>query len=186
MEEFIQGGDRAVYQGFFQKLQREKRLPEQDKAYLKEKNPELYEMVESLEQELVIYKEKLKNCSSKEEVQELKESYEDGLLLGISLVESNPVFPLEKKLEYTMYKDTKLSMMDKMIEEFVRTPEYDALPKRDESVEGEKTDDTEQTPLTAEEELKLKERKRARAVSSYAGARKNTGAQEPAPFDVKG
>ena len=49
MEEFIQGGDRAVYQGFFQKLEREKRLPEQDKAYLKEKNPELYEMVESLE-----------------------------------------------------------------------------------------------------------------------------------------
>ena len=138
MEEFIQSGDRAVYQGFFQKLEREKRLPEQDKAYLKEKNPELYEMVESLEQELVIYREKLKKCGSKEEVEELKESYEDGLLLGISLVESNPVLPLEKKLEYTMFKDTKLSIMEEVIGEFTKSAGYEELPDKAEKRRGKR------------------------------------------------
>ncbi len=184
MEEFIQGGDRAVYQGFFQKLEREKRLPEQDKAYLKEKNPEIYEMVESLEQELVIYKDKLKNCSSKEEVQELKESYEDGLLLGISLVESNPVLPLEKKLEYTMFKDTKLSIMEEVIEEFVKSAGYEELPDKAENMgeaKGEENQDQ-------DEELELQKIKRAKAVSSYAYSRRagEAGTQETLPFDVKG
>ena len=184
MEEFIQGGDRAVYQGFFQKLEREKRLPEQDKAYLKEKNPELYEMVESLEQELVIYKEKLKKCGSKEEVEELKESYEDGLLLGISLVESNPVLPLEKKLEYTMFKDTKLSIMEEVIGEFTKSAGYEELPDKAENVVETKEEESEDQ----DEELELQKIKRAKAVSSYAYSRRagEAGTQETLPFDVKG
>lgn len=178
MEEYTQGGDRKVYQEFFQKLQREKRLSEQDKAYLKEKKPELYKMVESLEQEIETYREKLNNCGSKEEVQELKESYEDGLLLGISLVESNPELPLEKKLEYTMFKDTKLSIMEEVIGEFEKSARYEGLPDVAESAEETNED----------EELELQKIKRAKAVSSYAYSRSTADArvQEPSPFDTKG
>lgn len=184
MEEFIRGGDQAVYQEFFQKLQREKRLSEQDKAYLKEKKPELYKMVESLEQEIETYKEKLKNCVSKEEVQELKESYEDGLLLGISLVESNPVLPLEKKLEYTMFKDTKLSIMEEVIDEFVKSAKYEELPSAIENTEETKEEEVE----AKDEELELQKIKRAKAVSSYAYSRSTADVrvQEVSPFDTKG
>lgn len=184
MEEYIQGGDRKVYQEFFQKLQREKHLSEQDKAYLKEKKPELYKMVESLEQEIETYKEKLNNCGSKEEVQELKESYEDGLLLGISLVESNPELPLEKKLEYTMFKDTKLSIMEEVIGEFEKSARYEGLPNAVESAEETDEDENE----AKDEELELQKIKRAKAVSSYAYSRSTADAraQEPSPFDTKG
>ena len=40
--------------------------------------------------------------------------------------------------------------------------------------------------VSQEEELKRKEIKRAKAMSSYAGTRKGMSEQEPAPFDVKG
>lgn len=184
MEEYTQGRDQKVYQEFFQKLQLQKRLSEQDKAYLKEKRPELYEMVESLEQEIEIYKEKLKNCGSKEGVQEIKESYEDGLLLGISLVESNPVLPLEKKLEYTMFKNTKLSVMIDVIEEFAKSVMYQELPEQDKRA---KEEDGEKT-ISESEELELEKIKRAKAVSSYAYSRKavDEGREATSPFDAKG
>ena len=67
---------------------------------------------ELLQQEINTYREKVKRCGSKEEVWQIKEDYEDVLLLGISVVESNPVLSLEQKLEFTMIKDTKLSMME--------------------------------------------------------------------------
>lgn len=140
-----------------------------------------------LEQEINTYREKVRHCGSKEEVWQIKEDYEDALLLGISVVESNPVLSLEQKLEYTVYKDTKLSMMARMIEEFVRTPEYEALPEKTEGAEDTEAAGEEEEPvLTEEEERKLKEKKRARAMSSYAGVRKEISDQEPAPFDVKG
>ena len=78
---------------------------------------------ELLEQEINTYREKVRRCVSKEEVWQIKEDYEDALLLGISVVESNPVLSLQQKLEFTMLKDTKLSMMAEMIEEFAGSPE---------------------------------------------------------------
>lgn len=141
-----------------------------------------------LEQEINTYREKVRHCGSKEEVWQIKEDYEDALLLGISVVESNPVLSLEQKLEYTVYKDTKLSMMARMIEEFVRTPEYEALPEKVENPEEGEALDGEQAVITENEELKLKERKHARAMSSYAGVWKEVQAPDPDPsaFDTKG
>ncbi len=141
---------------------------------------------ELLEQEINTYREKVRRCVSKEEVWQIKEDYEDALLLGISVVESNPVLSLEQKLEFTMLKDTKLSMMAEMIEEFVRTPEYAALPDREEGIKSEEADMQETWPVTAAEELKRKEIKRAKAMISYAGSRKGTDGQETTPFDAKG
>ena len=141
---------------------------------------------ELLQQEINTYREKVKRCSSKEEVWQIKEDYEDVLLLGISVVESNPVLSLEQKLEFTMIKDTKLSMMASMIEEFTKTPEYAALPERAEAAEDTETPVAEEQVVSQEEELKRKEIKRAKAMSSYAGTRKGMSEQEPAPFDVKG
>ena len=123
---------------------------------------------ELLEQEINTYREKVRRCVSKEEVWQIKEDYEDALLLGISVVESNPVLSLEQKLE------------------FVRTPEYAALPDREEGIKSEEADMQETWPVTAAEELKRKEIKRAKAMISYAGSRKGTDGQETTPFDAKG
>ena len=128
----------------------------------------------------------MKQCRSKEEVWQIKEDYEDALLLGISVVEGNSVLSLEQKLEFTMIKDTKLSMMAEMIEEFTRTPEYEALPDQAEDTGASGEIPEEAAPMTAEEELKLKQIKRAKAVSSYVGSRKGEDSQEPAPFEAKG
>lgn len=180
--EFIGGEFRTIYQEFTQKLQKEKHLSEQEKAFLKEKKPEFYEMVESLEHEIEVYKEKLKNCSSKEEVQEIKDAYEDGLILGFSLVESNPVLPLEKKLEYTMFKNTKLSVMEELIEEFVKSARYGELPDK---AENEEQEDEEES-MSEMEELELQKIKRAKAMSSYADNRRAADLKETSPFDTKG
>lgn len=141
---------------------------------------------ELLEQEINTYREKVRRCSSKEEVWQIKEDYEDALLLGISVVESNPVLSLQQKLEFTMLKDTKLSMMAKMIEEFAGSPEYEALPDRAEGAKEAKESHMEMEPLSPEEELKRMLMKRAKAMNSYAGSRKGTDGQEPTPFDAKG
>ncbi len=141
---------------------------------------------ELLQQEIDTYREKVKQCRSKEEVWQIKEDYEDALFLGISVVESNSVLSLEQKLEFTMIKDTKLSMMAEMIEEFTRTPEYEALPDQAEDIKESGNSSEEAAPMTAEEELKLKQIKRAKAVSSYVGSRKGEDSQEPAPFEAKG
>ena len=42
---------------------------------------------ELLEQEINTYREKVRRCVSKEEVWQIKEDYEDALLLGISVVD---------------------------------------------------------------------------------------------------
>lgn len=182
-EEFNSDEIRIIYQDVIEKLQREKRLSEQDKEYLKGKKPEFYDMVESLEKEIEVYREKLKNCGSKKEVQDIKESFEDGLLMGISLVESSPVLPLEKKLEYTMFKDTKLSVMDAVIEEFVKSTRYEELP--DEAQDMQKTN-KEESASRSEEELELQKIKRAKAMSSYAENRRTEDTKEASPFDTKG
>ena len=135
---------------------------------------------ELLEQEINTYREKVRRCVSKEEVWQIKEDYEDALLLGISVVESNPVLSLQQKLEFTMLKDTKLSMMAEMIEE------YEALPDRAEGAKEAKESHMEMESLSQEEELKRMLMKRAKAMNSYAGSRKGAEGQEPTPFDAKG
>ena len=137
---------------------------------------------ELLEQEINTYREKVRRCVSKEEVWQIKEDYEDALLLGISVVESNPVLSLQQKLEFTMPP----SMMAEMIEEFAGSPEYEALPDRAEGAKEAKESHMEMESLSQEEELKRMLMKRAKAMNSYAGSRKGAEGQEPTPFDAKG
>lgn len=183
-EEVLSSEVQTVYQEFYQKL-KEKHLTEEEKADLRQRYPELYDMVRSLEREMAACQEKLRFCRKKEEVLEIRENYETELLKGGLLI-NNQAFPLIKKLEYTMFKDTKLSFIENIIDQFIESDAYKKLP-------GDAAEEEEADTMTGEdEETRLQRARHARARATYEGVkdfleeRAESGIVPQASFDVKG
>lgn len=115
-----------------------KKLTAEERAYLKEKDPETYSELEANEQEQRAYERRLKRCKTKEEVQRLKITNLGSSLARVNSVKNDPAISAEKKLKIIMHEKRRCDRMEESTREFVRRGEYEKLPTDREFIEAEK------------------------------------------------
>ncbi len=114
------------------------KLTEDEKEYLRTKDPEAYQELENQEQEQKAYERELRKCKTKEDVQRLKTSRLGASLSRIKSVENNPNIGVAKKLEICLREKLKCDKFEQSTEAFVRKGEYAKLPTEAEEAKAEK------------------------------------------------
>lgn len=115
-----------------------KKLTLEEREYLKQKNPQLYRQLEQQEAEEKQYKEDLKHCKTKEEVQKLKMSKVAASLSVVNSVKNNPNIPEGAKLGLIAAEQQKMRAIEEATVKFVQSERYAKLPTEAEKAEAEK------------------------------------------------
>lgn len=153
MREEKQNSDKDM-QTITLKLGSGKKLSTKEMEYLSKKNPQLYQKAKQIEAEKEKYKEELKRCKTKEEVQRLKASYVGEALSKVNSIVNNPHIPEGKKLELVMEIHAKVCAVVETEKEFVESGEYAKLQTEAERNEElkEKAEAEETEPEEKEEQ----------------------------------
>lgn len=120
------------------KLEAGGKLTEDERKYLKEKDPETYQELEDQEREQREFERALKRCKTREDVQRLKASRLGASMTKLKAVENNPNIPMEKKLKIFMNEKQKLDKIEESTQKFVKRGEYEQLPTENEKAKVEK------------------------------------------------
>lgn len=120
--------DDPEIQAIYYKVQTGKKLSAKEMEYLQKNDPEVYAKALSIQQERKAYERDLKRCKTQEDVQRLKLTQVGQSLSQVNEISNNPVIPLEKKLQYAMLENAKVTAIAEETEKFVRSGEYDKLP----------------------------------------------------------
>lgn len=128
-------GEKAIYQTVYEKLQDGQMLTVEEKGALQQKDPESYGKARSIEKENEDYWQELRKCRTKEAVQRVEEEHRRLARLGLSLTENNAVLSVERKVEYTLFKDAKISAIQNITRQFMESEEYEKLPTDAEYIE---------------------------------------------------
>lgn len=182
MREEKQNSDKDM-QTITLKLSSGKKLSQKEMEYLSKKNPQLYQKAKQIEAEKEKYKENLKKCKTKEEVQRLKASYVGEALSKVNSIVNNPHIPEGKKLELVMEIHAKVCAVVETEKEFVESGEYAKLQTEAERNEElkEKAEAEEIKPEEEEKEVPEDEETKAgtgseavNEVEAVAGKEKET------------
>lgn len=115
-----------------------KKLTLEEREYLRQKNPQLYRQLEQQEAEEKQYKEDLKHCKTKEDVQKLKMSKVAASLSVVNSVKNNPNIPEGAKLGLIAAEQRKMRAIEEATVKFVQSERYAKLPTEAEKAEAEK------------------------------------------------
>ena len=119
-------------QEIMHKIQLGMDLSDEELKYLKEKSPELYEEYMQAEterkQEEKAYRQALKQCRTREEVQRLKSSTLGRSMARAKFIANDPNIPPEKKMFRMAAEKRKTEDVERSTNEFVRKGEYKKLP----------------------------------------------------------
>lgn len=189
MREEKQNSDKDM-QTITLKLSSGKKLSQKEMEYLSKKNPQLYQKAKQIEAEKEKYKENLKKCKTKEEVQRLKASYVGEALSKVNSIVNNPHIPEGKKLELVMEIHAKVCAVVETEKEFVESGEYAKLQTEAERNEElkEKAEAEEIKPEEEEKEVPEDEETKTGTESeseneAEAGAGKETKTEPQNPAE---
>ena len=115
-----------------------KKLTLEEREYLRQKNPQLYRQLEQQEAEEKQYKEDLKHCKTKEDVQKLKMSKVAASLSVVNSVKNNPNIPEGAKLGLIAAEQQKMRAIEEATVKFVQSERYAKLPTEAEKAEAER------------------------------------------------
>ena len=110
------------------KLYNGKKLTDEERRYLRIKNPQAYAKMCFTEQEQKAYERRLRRCRTKEEVQRLKMTCLASSLSTVNAVANNPHISTEKKLEVCMQEKIHCDKLQASTRAFVRSGAYHRLP----------------------------------------------------------
>ena len=110
------------------KLYNGKKLTDEERRYLRIKNPQAYVKMCFTEQEQKAYERRLRRCRTKEEVQRLKMTCLASSLSTVNAVANNPHISTEKKLEVCMQEKIRCDKLQASTRAFVRSGAYHRLP----------------------------------------------------------
>lgn len=133
------------------KLQAGSQLTQQERDYLKAKDPEAYQELIQEEREQRAYEAALRRCRTKEEAERLKVNQLNQSMMTIKSIETNPNISLAKKLEIAMREQRKVNNVLESTQKFVESGTYEKLPTEAEYLE-ELKESAEQQSLTPEQE----------------------------------
>ncbi len=114
------------------------KLTQEEKDYLRTKDPQTWQKLRSIEQEQKSYEKALKKCKTKEDVQRLKAMKVNASLSTIKSVENNPHIPISKKLEICLQENYRCDKLEQSTQAFVESGEYAMLPTEAEKAIAEK------------------------------------------------
>lgn len=123
--------DDPEIQAIYYKVQTGKKLSAKEMEYLQKNDPEVYAKALSIQEERKAFERDLKRCKTQEDVQRLKLTQVSQSLSQVNEISNNPVIPLEKKLQYAMLENAKVTAI---AEETTARKEADSI----ESEEGKK------------------------------------------------
>ncbi len=141
------------YSSLDAKIKAGKELTTEELAYLKEKNPTAYMDYLEIRREKKAYERELKNCKTKEDVQELKVTKLGHIAAQAKSVVNNPHIPKAKKLELLGKFLAKVSNIQEVHTKFVQSGSYSSLPTEEEIAhkEHENLQSTEEVAQKAQE-----------------------------------
>jgi len=131
------------------KLQSGAKLTQEEIEYLRKNDPQALEKYENRRKEVKQYKEQLKHCKSKEDVENLKMTKTGEFLASCKEIANNPNIPKSAKLGLVKDLLGRSMEIEKEHIEFVHSAQYAKLPEdnrhkkddREESVNEEITDE---------------------------------------------
>ena len=123
-------------------------LTEEERAYLRQHDPQAYQELLQEEQEQAAYERALRSCKTNEEADRLQMNRIGQSLSRIQTVEHDPAIPLHAKLKVAMREKRLVDAAADSMREFVASGDYDRLPSEWE--EAKKKPDT---PVQPPEEL---------------------------------
>ena len=119
-------------------------LTEEERAYLRQHDPQAYQELLQEEQEQAAYERALRSCKTKEEADRLQMNRIGQSLSRIQTVEHDPAIPLHAKLKVAMREKRLVDAAADSMREFVASGDYDRLPSEWE--EAKKKPDTSVQP----------------------------------------
>ncbi len=120
------------------KLAAGKKLTQEEMDYLEKHDPQTYQQVKAIEAEQKSYEKKLKNCKTKEEVQQVRTERVAASLSVVNNVKNNPAIPEGAKLGIAWQELQKNMAMEEAVRKFVESGRYAQLPTEAEKQEVEK------------------------------------------------
>lgn len=110
-------------------------------AYLKKNRPESYQEYEEIKREKEAYKNQLKICKTKEEVEKVKLSKMGHFMAEAKNISQNPYIPKAKKLKLMEKLLKKTVGVDKIHTEFTKSQVFRNLPTEEEQQEEKRKKD---------------------------------------------
>ena len=153
------------------KLAAGKKLTQEEMEYLEKHDPQTYQKVKAIEAEQKSYEKKLKNCKTKEEVQQVRTDRVAASLSVVNSVKNNPAIPKGAKLGIAWQELQKNMAMEETIRKFVESGEYAKLP-----TEAEKQEVERELKELKETELGIEDSKGSTKEEEPV---ENTGEKEP-------
>ncbi len=105
-------------------------LTDEEKEYLKQNNPELYESAVRTEEDKKEYEREMKNAKSKEEVERIKLTRLEQYASEMKTVMNNPSISKEKKLELVTGIAGRFQGVLDEHKKFVESEQYQKLPEK--------------------------------------------------------
>lgn len=112
-----------------------RRLTADELSYLSEKSPEEYRKYKEVESQRENYKQELKKCRTKEEVQRLRTIHLGSALTRLGAIANDPAIPKSKKLELFLQENAKVNALNDETDKFVESGRYHRLPTEEEREE---------------------------------------------------
>ena len=103
-------------------------LTEEERAYLRQHDPQAYQELLQEEQEQAAYERALRSCKTREEANRLQMNRIGQSLSRIQTVEHDPAIPLHAKLKVAMREKRLVDAAADSMREFVASGDYDRLP----------------------------------------------------------
>lgn len=103
-------------------------LTEEERAYLRQHDPQAYQELLQEEQEQAAYERALLSCKTREEADRLQMNRIGQSLSRIQTVEHDPAIPLHAKLKVAMREKRLVDAAADSMREFVASGDYDRLP----------------------------------------------------------
>lgn len=122
----------------YSKIRAGEDLTQEEISYLRQNNPQMLTKYEEIKQEEAAYKRRLKNCRTKDEVDELNTQKMGEFLSQVKAISNDPYIPESKKLELVGAIEAKMKNVQKAYAEFVQSGTYASLPTEEEKLEETK------------------------------------------------
>ncbi|MBQ8435509.1 MAG: hypothetical protein IJX24_05815, partial [Oscillospiraceae bacterium] len=113
-------------------------LTADEMKYLQTKNPMLYQKLKNDKQEEKAFEKKLKNCKTKDEVENLKLSSVNKAMSAMGAVKNNPNISDGVKLAVAESEMRKLRKLNEIVVKFVKSGDYAKLPTDEEVQKAQK------------------------------------------------
>lgn len=149
----------------YNKLKSGGKLTSEEVQYLQEHDPEALAKYREAQAQKKAYENELKNCKTKEEVQQAKMNKLGNFVSEAKAIVNDPYIPKAKKLELMNQLNNKVCMIAEAHDKFTESTQYRDMPTEQELSEEMKAEAAEALPeeMKAEEEEALPKEMKASA-----------------------